>query len=220
VKNREYPRQDSNLQPSAPEVTGSHGEKATESDFQENRLGRETARLSRLHTVTHFTELRSVFQAFCNPFWRDRSSEFLNGRNEQSDLFVRLAQACRSRARRRANRHIPDTAQRENAQLQSGQLGNLLRARVTLAPEMHVVEVACVIDDRVAPRQAIDHPELEQPVAFLGGHEIVPLLEALPGARRLEDLLAVWSSRIPVRTAIHIASWLRQRRILELHGNE
>jgi len=58
------------------------------------------------------------------------------------------------------------------------------------------------------------HPGLEQPVAFLDGHDVVPLVRPASAAVNLGHLIALWSDLVPPSTASRTAEWLGERGIL------
>lgn len=55
-------------------------------------------------------------------------------------------------------------------------------ARLTLSAQAEFVELPCIADDFVVWKPALRHPNLESPVAYLGGRELAPLLQQLPSA--------------------------------------
>jgi flavin-dependent dehydrogenase len=80
-----------------------------------------------------------------------------------------------------------------------------------------LVERPCITGNLIEMRRALVHPGLEQPVAFLDGVEIAPLLEAIPAGAALEELTAVWSRRLPQslsQQAAALADWLIRHEIL------
>ncbi|MGE5199550.1 MAG: NAD(P)/FAD-dependent oxidoreductase [Rhodospirillaceae bacterium] len=75
---------------------------------------------------------------------------------------------------------------------------------VRLAPETEIRLSPCLDDEYVALRPAVTHPRLDGPLAYLGGHEIAPLLARWPvGATPLE-LARTWGDRLPLKTALAI----------------
>jgi flavin-dependent dehydrogenase len=93
-------------------------------------------------------------------------------------------------------------------------LVHLLPCRVRLPPEATILDTPCLLGDRVELRRALTHPSLDRPVAFLGGIELVPLLEHLPSARSLAEALSTWA--LPSGRALKIAAWLHRRGLLEI----
>ncbi|MEA2139315.1 MAG: hypothetical protein QOG56_2465 [Solirubrobacteraceae bacterium] len=110
--------------------------------------------------------------------------------------------------RRRSAAHAPAPPPRARP---AAQLPELRARRVRLAAGAQLRETACVIGDRVEMRRALTHPQLERPVAFLGGEELAPLLDALCAAPSLAQ--AVEAARRPAGTAAAVA-WLHERGLL------
>ena len=77
-------------------------------------------------------------------------------------------------------------------------------------------ETVPTLGDRfVELRPALQHPGLEETVAFLGGHELGPLIRALrPGMTR-RQLVRSWAPSVPPGTGDSIARWLVGHGILE-----
>ena len=61
-----------------------------------------------------------------------------------------------------------------------------------------------MVDDRVRLMNAIAHPNLESPVAFLAETELAPLIRFTLVANDLSHLLALWTRSIPTPTAVRI----------------
>jgi flavin-dependent dehydrogenase len=88
--------------------------------------------------------------------------------------------------------------------------------RFRLSANTCFVTTPCVVDDRVQLREAIRHPHLDGPVAFLGDIEVVPLLRLAIAAvpLPLEQLLALWSHVLNAATAMRLLLWLLRHDIL------
>jgi flavin-dependent dehydrogenase len=85
---------------------------------------------------------------------------------------------------------------------------------VALSPEAELVATACIVGDFVALRRALRHPRLAEPVAFLDGHELAPLLEQLrPGMTAL-DVVRSWSSGLAHRPAVAMIGWMLETGVL------
>lgn len=91
-------------------------------------------------------------------------------------------------------------------------LESLLPHPVRLAPPAALAPTPCVVDDRVELRRALTHPALPRPVAFLGGHELAPLIDAAVASPTLGDAIASRRVEPPV------ARWLAERALLEPAG--
>ena len=94
-------------------------------------------------------------------------------------------------------------------------LADLLARPVCLARETAVVGTPCVVGDRVERRLAITHASLGRPVAFLGGHELVPLVAAATAAPTLEAAIAGWrAGGVAAPTAQAVARWLAEHGVI------
>jgi 2-polyprenyl-6-methoxyphenol hydroxylase-like FAD-dependent oxidoreductase len=78
-----------------------------------------------------------------------------------------------------------------------------------------VVEMPCVIDDRVHARSALVHPNLERPLAFLEQEALFPHLDRLRQASPLAQVLEQFSACMPEHKARAITAWLWQHGILD-----
>jgi len=91
---------------------------------------------------------------------------------------------------------------------------DLLARPVRLASGATLASTSCIVGDRVQRRRALTHPELDRPVAFLGGAELAPLLDILPQAPSLAHVIARWDALLPTGRAEAIADWLQARGML------
>jgi hypothetical protein len=85
---------------------------------------------------------------------------------------------------------------------------------VSLAAEASFAATPCIVGDFVATRNALHHPRLDEPVAFLGGHELAPLLGAMRPGMTAGDLVKSWSGRVALRPAVVIVGWMLERGVL------
>jgi hypothetical protein len=88
--------------------------------------------------------------------------------------------------------------------------------RLRLSPAARFVAAPCVVDDRVQLREAVHHPRLDGPVAFLGDIEVVPLLRLAIATAPLSpgQCLALWSRVLPAATAMRLLLWLLRHEVL------
>ncbi|MFN4142403.1 NAD(P)/FAD-dependent oxidoreductase [Aestuariivirga sp.] len=84
---------------------------------------------------------------------------------------------------------------------------------VALSPAARLADCACLGEEFVELRQALTHPSLGEPIAFLAHQPLAPLLASVPRGSLLA-LARAWSRRMPFETALSIALWLRRRRVL------
>ncbi len=88
-------------------------------------------------------------------------------------------------------------------------IATLAATRVRLAEGAALVPTACLVGDRVERRRALTHPSLRRPVAFLGGRELAPIVDALTASPSLGA--AVQRGAAPPA----VAEWLAARGVLE-----
>src|SRR5207247_906257 len=78
-----------------------------------------------------------------------------------------------------------------------------IEPRVTTPPRVHdrldvsdrveYVELPCINGEFVELRTAVSHPGLDEPVAYLGGCELAPLLRRTSGGSTAGELVRAWS---------------------------
>lgn len=90
-----------------------------------------------------------------------------------------------------------------------GTLTSLLSRPVRLVPAAALAPTPCLVGDHVEMRRALTHPALGRPVAFLGGRDVAPVVDALVAAPTLRDVLEHHRAAVPV------AGWLAERGLLE-----
>jgi flavin-dependent dehydrogenase len=92
----------------------------------------------------------------------------------------------------------------------------LVTDRLRLSPDARFVATPCVVDDRIQLREAVRHPRLDGPVAFLGDIEVVPLLRLAIATDPLPpgQWLALWSRVLPAATAMRLLHWLLRHDVL------
>ena len=79
---------------------------------------------------------------------------------------------------------------------------------VELSPRVALVDVPCIDGDFITVKQAVSHPTLDEPVAYVGGWELGPLLADVRAGMTALDLARAWTDRMSLRTAVQIASWM------------
>ncbi|SFM94126.1 flavin-dependent monooxygenase QhpG [Rugamonas rubra] len=183
--------------------------------FFEGRLVEACARHA------HWTEAY-YGQAWCaeQPFWQARARCVAGVRGE--------AEADREADGDAAESKWPEllaNLSAERARLagyQPPELRPLASLNPALPLRLHgdaaIVELPCVVDDRVCLHQALDHPHLERPLAFLENEALFPHLARLAQPLPLAQLLHMLAASMPGHKAQHIAAWLWQRGLLESVG--
>ena len=88
---------------------------------------------------------------------------------------------------------------------------------VELSPELELVDLPCIEGEFVVLAPALRHPRLEEPVAFLGGRALAPLLGQVRPGMTVPELARAWAHRVPVRSGLAIAGWMLDLGILVPH---
>jgi flavin-dependent dehydrogenase len=182
--------------------------------FYESRLVESAA----LHAKWTRSYYRLAWPSPGHLFWRDRSTAPPDSGDRTGVIGCLQDVIDRMEARDDKNR-AGDTV-RNACREEAPAGGAILTARVRLSPEASFVESACVVDDRVRLMNAIAHPNLERPAAFLAETELAPLLKITPDAKDLSHLLALWARSIPAPTARRIMLWLLEQEILTVDADD
>jgi hypothetical protein len=61
---------------------------------------------------------------------------------------------------------------------------------------------------------ALRHPRLDGPVAYVGGHELAPLLRDVRPGTTTRELAHSWRHAVPHETGSSLARWLARHRVL------
>jgi hypothetical protein len=85
---------------------------------------------------------------------------------------------------------------------------------MTLSPELEFVRTPCLQGDFVSLASALHHPRLADPLVFLGGRELAPLLQTLAPGQTPLQIAQSWSNRMPLESGMAIAGWLVSHGIL------
>lgn len=83
---------------------------------------------------------------------------------------------------------------------------------VAVSPLCSFVDTPCLEGDLVVERTAVDHPVLDEPVAYVAGCALVPLLGSMGTGSTLAEVVSRWSGRAP--DAASLAVWLYRRGLL------
>src|SRR6266404_1512068 len=107
-------------------------------------------------------------------------------------------------------------AQPTSALVDPGNLSSCsLETCVQISRDARLVKGPCILDNQICSQQALVHPNMCRPVAFMEDVAISPLLERVASSADLGSLLANWSSLVSPYKARRIADWLLKNRILE-----
>lgn len=85
---------------------------------------------------------------------------------------------------------------------------------VELSRDLVMEDLPCIEGDFVTLRKTLSHPSLERPVAYLGNQPLAPLLSDLAPGATLVEIAQGWSRRMPFKSALSIALWLRSNGVL------
>jgi flavin-dependent dehydrogenase len=86
--------------------------------------------------------------------------------------------------------------------------GGVLPQHLSPAPGLRLVEVPVLAGALVRRAWAVSHPTLEEPVAYLGGVALAPLVADLCTASATEAIIARWSRQTSPAMARNIADWM------------
>lgn len=87
-------------------------------------------------------------------------------------------------------------------------------APLRLSADCRWEERPCLGDRYVEVKHALHHPRLDGPVAYLGGHELGPLLRDVRPGTTSRELARAWRDRVPPETGLFITRWLSARQVL------
>ena len=86
---------------------------------------------------------------------------------------------------------------------------------IKISDQVQFQEEICVVTDHLERREALCHPGLERPIAFMGPVEVVPLLRSMRSPVWGDDLLRNWSSVWGKALAVKIILKLYRTGVLE-----
>jgi hypothetical protein len=89
---------------------------------------------------------------------------------------------------------------------------------VELSRDLVIAEIPCIEGEFVTLKPALRHPRLAGPVAFLGDQPLAPLIGNLRSGATLIEIAQAWSQRMPFKSALSIALWLRHNGVLIDHA--
>lgn len=79
-------------------------------------------------------------------------------------------------------------------------------------------QLPCLGAEYVESKAALRHPGVDGALAYLGGHELGPLLGAVRPGMTSHQMAGTWSPALPFDTGLAIARWLALRGVLERDG--
>jgi len=149
-------------------------------------------------------------------FYRDRQLE-------QMEMFsIQTATEYAKGAIRFASQFWHERARGAQSMLESvfGQPEPLANDQeLVVCPLARLLPTPILGNDLVGIEQALHHPALKRPVAFLDGHRVVPLLRAIAHTTTPKRLLGVWQNRVPRCTGRQILEWLWAKGVIVSASN-
>ncbi|MGU7782854.1 flavin-dependent monooxygenase QhpG [Burkholderia sp. PU8-34] len=188
-------------------------EQALARRFYDSRLVESAAR--------HFAWTAGYYrQAWCgeSPFWRGRSTPTLTSglapdalaqRSPDDVLTARVADMTRALQAEWAQIAVVRPSSDEPAPRLP------LHDPIRFARDTEIVVVPCATGDRVTAHPALQHPNLDRPVAFWEGVALVPLLSALTRETRPLELVELLGRSMETAKARRLLEWLWSKRIVE-----
>ena len=83
-----------------------------------------------------------------------------------------------------------------------------------LCKQAQIADTPTVGARYVETRPALFHPRLEEPVAFVGGVDLAPLLRRFPSHMTGMEIARSWSDLVPTQTALSILAWLLKKGVV------
>lgn len=166
-------------------------------EFYEQRLVETCARHT-LWTRRHYQ------QTWCAnlPFWQSQANEYPLGTHP-------LAISLQQEITRLQNFRPPVTTTRPMLSPQH---------RLRFHPELKVIQSLCVIDNKVHRHPAFMHPDLERPLAFLDGEEVVKKLNFMNSHPTLASALDLLGLDMTAQKAQRLLGWFWQHGLLQTIG--
>jgi flavin-dependent dehydrogenase len=93
-------------------------------------------------------------------------------------------------------------------------------APLALSRDAAFVDLPCVAGEFVELKPAVAHPRLDEPVAYLGGWELAPLVRRVPAGLTGRELVRAWSAFVPESAGIAITKWLTSHGVLVAAGEQ
>jgi len=79
---------------------------------------------------------------------------------------------------------------------------------VALSSAIRISEQPCLVNDFVEIRPAVQHPDMEEPVVFVAGMELAPLLAQIPQPATPVEIARNLAAIVTPEKAAFITSWL------------
>ena len=93
-------------------------------------------------------------------------------------------------------------------------------AELRISPALRIVDVPVLAGALIRRARALSHPQLEHPIAYLGGIALAPLLDDAGTASARSEILSRWTRHMPFETASTIINWMWTVGILDPQPSE
>jgi len=90
------------------------------------------------------------------------------------------------------------------------------QCKIELSKMATMETMAVMVEDQIIPKLTLQHQNLERPISYLGGVEIVPLLQQLQTGQSIQTMIEGWAKKMPQHLCFEIIDWLWQRQIIVL----
>lgn len=179
--------------------------------------------LSRLleSVATHAVWTCSYYNAawpsskYVSKFWSDRSKIIFQDIENCPALVASLKDACMAREKIESTRQQQAKQEGQEKSFSPEEFKSFLNLPIFLSPATSLTKTPCVVDDRVELHTVVTHPKLERPVGFLAGFELARLLQQVPHAATVGQLIGFWSAQMRIQTATEIVLWLQNNGLLQ-----
>jgi hypothetical protein len=86
---------------------------------------------------------------------------------------------------------------------------------VQLSSNVRIVRVPVLSGAMITLAPALDHPALEEPVGFLGGIALAPLVAGLRAPVASNGVISLWALRMDADVARGVLGWMHATGIVE-----
>jgi flavin-dependent dehydrogenase len=86
---------------------------------------------------------------------------------------------------------------------------------VRLSDALQIVDVPVLCGTVIKQAAALSHPNLDHPIAYVGGIALAPLAADLIDGSATEQLMTRWAQRMPSKTARNILRWMYTSGVVE-----
>ncbi|MBC9909172.1 flavin-dependent monooxygenase QhpG [Chitinophaga varians] len=170
-------------------------------EFFESRLAASVASHMRW-TSQYYAD---AWPANTHPFWKTRAVLPFSGQ-AVSPFTAKVEHSL-------ATYHPPVSSPHKKINIQDT-LQQLWHKKLCLSPALSFKQTLCVVNDCVEKKTAIYHPNLEQEMAFLGNHDILPLIQIAQQSDTFGQLILSWKQLVPADMAVPMVLQLWDKQLL------